>query len=350
MQQLTSFYHLRRALCMALSLINQTRQVVIAASPRAIGGKEEIAGEEPASWWKDTASVEFSRQDVLLLALIALCALRLLVFTVRATYQLLKLPMKWYKALKNKASREFEVVNVDTSLGSSIQQLATIRFCHRQLLSVVEKVKCEMREGQNEDIQQIVASLMCHHKNKKEVTLAEVLTMLHEIKTNDSTLMVSDIEEHLADIKDSVEDEEALDVGILEARAQLQDIYALFIQIRTSIIRRRVQQQQDRYKQQESDCHQRQLSSCNDPTNEISRNLKELTKELPQGFTADMFTSLGNAMHKNVAPSPAVRPEIIPTSDRMRARMARTLSVQELKKQLPGNKQPKIRAGKHSTE
>ncbi|RLN10974.1 hypothetical protein BBO99_00003197 [Phytophthora kernoviae] len=42
-----------------------------------------------------------------------------------------------------------------------------------------------------------------------------------------------------------------------------------------------------------------------EPSDEVLQQLHELTKELPQGFTPDMFTSLGNAMHEAVvAPEP----------------------------------------------
>ncbi|CAH0487909.1 unnamed protein product [Peronospora farinosa] len=350
MQPLNPFWSFRRRLCMTLSLINQTRQTLAAASHRAtktrmeireqdfsfnddtrqrplievvtkdvrtadifnimeaVRGEEEVFGEEVASWWKDAVTEEFSRQDIVLLALIAICALRLLFFVCHVTWKMMRLMMQWYDEKEH--DEESEVENAVISSENLRKQLAIIRFCHLQFLLVVEKLQREIRESKNDDTQQMLASLVVsQYKDKKKVTLAEILGTLQKIQALDSCFKACKMEEHLADIKQDVEaDEEQLS----EAWERLQDIYASFLRIQTRIIRRQTRRkkrqwrlhQHEQFQQEETGRCQRRLSSSEDPTNEVLHDLQALTRELPQGFTADMFTSLGNAIHNKVASSP----------------------------------------------
>ncbi|KAL4155156.1 hypothetical protein PRNP1_007269 [Phytophthora ramorum] len=287
----------------------------------AIGGEEEAGVEESASWWKDAVTEEFSRQDVVVLALIALCVLRLVVFVIQMTWKIARLPMQWYDALKKEEDERMEVeITGKGSDESSVRrkQLAIIRFCHLQFLLVVEKLKREMREDKCEDTQQMVASLtVSPHEDGKEVTLTEMLATLQKIQAKDSSFKTSEVEEHLADIKQDVEDEEDNEFGLLEAWERLQEIYASFLRIQATIIRRQKRKawkwQMHQHESEAPRRRQRQLPSSEDPTAEVLHELQELTKELPQGFTADMFTSLGNAMHeKMVAAEPETSPALPP--------------------------------------
>ncbi|KAH7488295.1 uncharacterized protein KRP23_2248 [Phytophthora ramorum] len=356
----------RRALYLLLLLLHETRRTLIAASPstakaaktrmeireqdysfndggrerpvievvtkdvrtsdifsimEAIGGEEEAGVEESASWWKDAVTEEFSRQDVVVLALIALCVLRLVVFVIQMTWKLARLPMQWYDALKKEEDERMEVEITDKGSDESSvrrKQLAIIRFCHLQFLLVVEKLKREMREDKCEDTQQMVAALtVSPHEDGKEVTLTEMLATLQKIQAKDSSFKTSEVEEHLADIKQDVEDEEDNEFGLLEAWERLQEIYASFLRIQATIIRRQKRKawkwQMHQHESEAPRRRQRQLPSSEDPTAEVLHELQELTKELPQGFTADMFTSLGNAMHeKMVAAEPETSPALPP--------------------------------------
>ena len=267
------------------------------------GGEEEVA-----SWWKDAVTDEFSRQDIVLLALIAICALRLLFFVCHVTWKLMKLMTQWYDLKED--DEESEVKSAIISSESLKKQLAIIRVCHLQFLLVVEKLQREIRENKNEDTQQMLASLVVsQHKTKKKATLAEMLATLQKIQALDSCFKACEMEEHLVDIKQDVEyDDEQLP----EAWERLQEIYASFLRIQARIIRRQTRRkkrqwqlhQHEPFQQEETGRCQRRLSSSEDSTNEVLHDLQALTRELPQGFTADMFTSLGNAIHNKVASSP----------------------------------------------
>ncbi|KAG6615138.1 uncharacterized protein IUM83_16887 [Phytophthora cinnamomi] len=359
---------LRRALYVLLLLLSETRRTLLAASPSASakaaktrmeireqdfsfsdGARERpvievvtkdvrtadifnimqaVQGdadadaplEEATSWWKDAVTDEFSRQDVVVLALITLCVLRLMVFVIQVTWRLMKLPMQWYNALeKAEEEREEEEGSCsEDATSSERKQLAIVRFCHLQFLLVVEKLKREMRGAKMEDTQQMVASLaVAQHEEGKEVTLAEILATLRKIQAKDSSFKASEVEEHLQDIKQDVDDEEDAEAGLSDAWTRLQEIYASFLRIQATIIRRQQRKRNWEWQRKQHEQHhpdsrrrQRRLPSSEDPTDEVLQQLQELTKELPQGFTADMFTSLGNAMHENMVAS--AEPETSP--------------------------------------
>ncbi|CAI5715035.1 unnamed protein product [Hyaloperonospora brassicae] len=340
MQQLPPFRpSLRRAMCVVLFAIEQTRRVLIAAiSPRddarerpvievvtkdvrtadifyileVIGGEDEIVLDEPASWWKDAVIDEFSRQDLLLLALIAICALRVLLFAMKVTWNLIRWPVQWYSKLRIEADEDHE--RADTSSESVRKQLAIIRFCHLQFALATEKLKREIREDKSEDTHDVVALLAIRQDNEAtEVTLAEILATLRSIQKMDIDFRLSEVEEHLASIRQHVEDEEAIDCRLSEAWTRLQETYALFLQLQTTAARGRTHRktgQWQQHRRHHEQCPQevsarrpRRLSSREDMADEVLHELQELTKELPQGFTADMFTSLGKVMHEQVARS-----------------------------------------------
>ncbi|KAE8990485.1 hypothetical protein PR003_g21799 [Phytophthora rubi] len=281
---------------------------------------EDAPMEEATSWWKDAVTEEFSRQDVVVLALITLCVLRLTVFVLQVTWKLVKLPMQWYAAL-DKEEEEEEAESRETrsekQTSSERKQLAIVRFCHLQFLLVVEKLKREMRGAKMEATQQMVATLdVVRHEDGKEVTLAEILATLRKIQAKDSSFKASEVEEHLQDIKQDVDDEGDAESGLQEAWTRLQEIYASFLRIQATIIRRQQRKKNWEWQMKQHEQHhpgtrrrQRRLPSSEDPTDEVLLQLQELTKELPQGFTSDMFTSLGNAMHENVV---AAEPETSP--------------------------------------
>uniref|UniRef100_M4C479 Uncharacterized protein n=1 Tax=Hyaloperonospora arabidopsidis (strain Emoy2) TaxID=559515 RepID=M4C479_HYAAE len=278
-----------------------------------IGGEEEIVREEAASWWKDAVIEEFSRQDVMLLALIAICALRVFLFVMTVTWNLIRLPMQWYNKLREGTSEDRE--GADTSSENVKKQLAIIRFCHLQFALVIEKLKRETREGNDGDVHHLVSSLVVPpNKDEMEVTLAEILAMLRSLQKMDSSFRASEVEEHLTNIRQDVEDETAIDSGLSAAWAELQETYDLFLRMRRTIACRRTRRKTGQWQPQQHRQHeqcpqevsprrQRRLSNREDLTDEVLYELQELTKELPQGFTADMFTSLGKAMHEQVAPS-----------------------------------------------
>ncbi|KAL3674311.1 hypothetical protein V7S43_000266 [Phytophthora oleae] len=350
---------LRSTVCMLLFLLSETRRVLISASPSAkvakmrmeireqdfsfqdgarerpvievvtkdvrtadifnimqAAGEEEVAPEEGASWWKDTVTEEFTRQDVLVLALIALCILRLL----QVMWKLVKLPKQWFDAMERKVEEEFETESMSKCSEETAtrlrKQLTTVRFCHLQFLLVIEKLKREMRDDKNEDTQQMVASLpVSQPKEGKSMALSEILATLHTIQAKDRSFQRSKVEEHLADIKHNVEDEEDIDSGLSEEWERLQEIYSSFLRVQETIIRRQKCKKRQWQMQQPPQSHeerprrrQRRFPS-EDPVDDVLQELQELTKELPQGFTADMFKSLGNAMQeKMTAVEPATSP------------------------------------------
>ncbi|OWZ21271.1 hypothetical protein PHMEG_0004209 [Phytophthora megakarya] len=285
--------------------------------------EEELpAVEEGASWWKDAVTDEFSRQDVVVLALIAIFALRLVIFVLQVMWKLVRLPIKWYDAIE-KEVEELEIENSDKrseeSLTSLRKQLTIVRFCHLQFLLVIEKLKREMRGEKCDDTQQLVATLAAsQHEEGKDVTLTEILATLRKIQAQDSSFEASAVEEHLVDIKQDVEDEEDIGSSLTEAWARLQEIYASFLRIQATIVRRQKRRQTWKCQLEQHEQHQekgskkrkRRLPSSEDPTDEVLHELQELTKELPQGFTADMFSSLGIAMHEKMV---AAEPETTPT-------------------------------------
>ncbi|ETL81542.1 hypothetical protein L917_18131 [Phytophthora nicotianae] len=283
----------------------------------AIGGDEDAA-EHAASWWKDAVTEDFTRQDVVVLALIAICVLRLVVFVFQVLWKLVRLPMQWYTTMEKEMDGDIEEKCSVETVVRLRKQLAIVRFCHLQFLLVIEKLKREMKDAKKEDTQQMVASLaVSQHEESEEVTLAEMLATLQKIQAKDSSFKASEVEEHLVDIKQDVEEEEDIDSGLPEAWERLQEIYASFLRIQATIIRRQKRrttwqwqlQQHEQHSEDTSRRRQRRLPSSEDPTDEVLQELQELTKELPQGFTADMFTSLGNAMHeKMVAAGPETSP------------------------------------------
>ncbi|KAF4132695.1 hypothetical protein GN958_ATG18107 [Phytophthora infestans] len=290
---------------------------------QAIGGEQDDP-EPAASWWKDAVTEEFTRQDVVVLALIAICVLRLVIFVLQVTWKLVRLPIRWFNALKTDTDGAIEEKYSLETVVRRRKQVAIVRFCHLQFLLVIEKLKREMRDAKKEDTQQMVATLeVSQHEDDEEVTLAEMLATLQKIRAQDSSFKASEVEEHLADIKQDAEDEEDVDSGLQEAWERLQEIYASFLRIQVTIIRRQRRkmtwqpQHHEQHDEETSRRRQRRSPSSEDPTDEVLQELQELTKELPQGFTADMFTSLGNAMHgKMVAaepktsPNPSPQPEI----------------------------------------
>ncbi|KAG3103873.1 hypothetical protein PI124_g3363 [Phytophthora idaei] len=284
---------------------------------QAIGGDEDVA-EQTASWWKDAVTEEFTRQDVVVLALIAICLLRLVIFVLQVMWKLVRLPMHWYNTMEEEMDGNIEEKCSNEASARLKKQLAIVRFCHLQFLLVIEKLKREMKDAKSEDTQQMVASLaVSQHEESDEVTLAEMLATLQKIQAKDSSFKASEVEEHLADIKQDVEDEEDVDSDLPEAWERLQEIYASFLRIQATIIRRENRkttwqwqlQQHEQHSDESSRRRQRRLPGSEDPTDEVLQELQELTKELPQGFTADMFTSLGNAMHEKMV---AVEPETSP--------------------------------------
>ncbi|KAG7397395.1 hypothetical protein PHYBOEH_000803 [Phytophthora boehmeriae] len=148
--------------------------------------KDLAAAEEGASWWKDAVLEEFSRQDLVVLALIALCVCRLAVFAVQVAWKLLQLPLQWLNAAESAATSGKNAIS-EASWRRHLQQLDGH---HRVLL---------------------------RHRNLR-------------------------------------------------------------------------------------------LPSAEAPSDAVLQQLHELTKELPQGFTPDMFTSLGNAMHNETVEKPMKQP------------------------------------------
>ncbi|GMF21763.1 unnamed protein product [Phytophthora lilii] len=314
-----------------IELLSDGRFVVALCVFPAVQG-EEVA--EETSWWKDAVTEEFSRQDVVVLALIAICVLRLMVFVVQVMWKLVRLPMQWYAAL------EKEDVEVETMTGKDSEdhtqtrkQLAVIRFCHLQFLLVVEKLKREMREAKNEDTQHMVASLKVpRHEEGRQATLQEIFETLQKIQAQDSSFETSEVEGHLADIKqDPDEEDDDADADLPEAWSRLQEIYASFLRIQATIIRRQQRKRTSQWQheqQQGSRRRQHRLPSSEDPTSEVLQELQQLTKELPQGFTADMFTSLGNAMHEDmVAAEPETSPAPSPQLEMKPPRSASSTST-----------------------
>ncbi|KAG7375974.1 hypothetical protein PHYPSEUDO_014766 [Phytophthora pseudosyringae] len=295
-------------------------QYTLALCVFSAGGAEEEAGaEEAASWWKDAVTEEFTRQDVVVLALIALCVLRLVVFVIQGIWKLARLPMQWYDAMEREVGEEFGTEGAskcsDETAARLRKQLAIVRFCHLRFLLVIEKLKREMKDDKTDDTQQMVASLPVFQREEgEEVMLTEILATLQKIQAKDSSFEASEVEEHLADIKQDVENEEDIDSGLPEAWERLQEIYSSFLRIQATIIRRLKRRKTWQWQLQQHEQHhekgprrrQHRLPSSEDPTAEVLH-------ELPQGFTADMFTSLGNAMQeKMVAAEPETSPAPTP--------------------------------------
>ncbi|RLN88943.1 hypothetical protein BBJ28_00023413 [Nothophytophthora sp. Chile5] len=289
--------------CVVL-LSNKQYAIAVCAFPAIRGGNDvsdDAAGDE-ISWWKTAVTDDFSRQDVVVLALIALCMVRLLLFTAKLAWTLVRLHLRWYGALGTGNRGD------DGLAPLAKKQLAVIRFCHLQFLLVVEKLKREMRGTTSDATQQMVASLPARQSDGKDVTLTAILETLQEIQAKDCSFVASEVEEHLAGVSQDEGDEVDAEADLPEAWDRLREVYASFQSIQAVILRRQ-QHRKIRRRQLAHEQHQRRrrhrVSSYEEPADEVLQQLQELTKELPQGFTAEMFASLGSAINEETtAPEP----------------------------------------------
>lgn len=282
---------------------------------QAVGKEEEIATDGETSWWKDAVTEEFTRQDVVVLALIAICVVRFIVFVLRVMWKIVRLSIQRYSVLEEEEGMEKDTCSDMTAVQ---KQLSIVRFCHLQFLLVVEKLKREMKAGITDDTQQMVAELyLLQHEEGTEATLTEILATLQKIQAKDSSFKAEVVEEHLTDIRQDVNEDKRIELSLPQAWERLHETYASFLRIQATILRRQNRKQSWQLQQVRHEKtfgrRQSRLSSSEgeDLTDEVLQELQVLTKELPQGFTADMFTSLGNAMHKKAI---AVEPETSPAS------------------------------------
>ncbi|TDH68705.1 hypothetical protein CCR75_004599 [Bremia lactucae] len=258
---------------------------------QAIENDVEIA-KSGVSWWKDVVSDEFCSQDVLALAVIAMCFMRLVLCVLQLLWKLVGVPLRWYYALKVKNNNNRNVVLLK-------KKMAIVRFCHLHFLLVIEKLKREMKDRTREEMQQMVVALgALQQKKGTRVTLPAILATLRKIQAIEGRLKSEKFEEYLTDINQGGRYEDDIDSGLPAAWTRLQDVYASFVRIQATIIRQQTPKKTWQLQQENVDGrHVRQLSSSKDSTKEVLLELQELTRQLPQGFTADMFKSLGNAMH-----------------------------------------------------
>ncbi|CEG37551.1 uncharacterized protein PHALS_05331 [Plasmopara halstedii] len=284
---------------------------------QVIGSEEEIATEHGTSWWKDAVTENFNRLDVIVLALIAIFILRVVVFVLQITWKLMILPFQWYNTQKGEEGNEMDTSHEAIAIQLR-RQLKVVRFCHLQFLLVIEKLKREMKDEASDNTQQMVAELILPHYTKgTKATLTDILATVQSIQTKDRTFGALEIENLLIDINQDATDEEDVEFGLPQAWKQLYETYASFVRIQATILRRQNSKkgwQLQQHHEKTSGWRKHRPSSNDDLTDEVLQELHQLTKELPQGFTADMFTSLGNAMHKKEVAS---EPEISPASSQV---------------------------------
>lgn len=252
------------------------------------------------SWWQQPVVDDLTVGDVVLLmsfALAALLALRMVVMTVRLAWAVVlylfrtstKSPRRSKLPRRRKSGANAEKQQQPAS--PPADPAAALRACHSQLLQVIHKLHCEYREASaGDNTQDLVASLTLsrHQDGSQHVTLDDIARTLEEIQSKDASLSTIKLDEMPAQ---TAVDAAMEDAGVRDAWDKLQRLYSSFRSLQASISRQHV------YKR-DAPLRRRHQGSFDDRNDEVLRVLSELTKELPQGFTSEMFASLGSAMHR----------------------------------------------------
>lgn len=248
---------------------------------------ERVSRAEPpftySSWWQEPIVEDLSVGDLVLLmtlAVVALLGVRLAAFVLKITWRIVTYPFRvssvaaaGTQAVRRKAKRR------------ATRQASQVRACHSQLLRVVHQLRHELLDSTADDTQTAIASLALTRRTcrPEQVTLDEVMATLRAIQVKNPAILNSQ--------PGSPQAEKALDraVDADEDWRGLQRLYSSFLSLHSTISRQVARKKEGPLGRS----RQRSFDARND---EVLRKLSELTKELPQGFTAEMFASLGNAM------------------------------------------------------
>jgi len=253
------------------------------------------------SWWQQPVVDDLTVGDVVLLmsfALMALLALRMVAMAMRLVWAAVLYPFRASAdsprrsklPRRRKGGANAGQQQQQQPLSPSADPAATLRACHSQLLQVIHKLHREYREASaGDNTQDLVASLTLsrYQDGSQHVTLDDIARTLEEIQSKDASL--SSIQ--LGEVPTQTAVDAAMeDAGVRDAWEKLQRLYSSSFS-QASISRQRV------YKR-DAQLRRRHQGSFDDRNDEVLRVLSELTKELPQGFTSEMFASLGSAMHR----------------------------------------------------
>ncbi|KAF1330671.1 hypothetical protein FI667_g4870, partial [Globisporangium splendens] len=249
--------------------------------------EKDNANEDVIADEEQEPNDQLSNQDALLLVFVILCAARLLLFMATSIWKLLR------QVAGLKDSDLVEESNEVIRAEMSAKQTAVIRLCHLQFLVLAEKLKQELSgshaaSGDEEVVGQMIASLPASQLNKENVRLSDILQILEQIPLKEHGLSNVTIEEQMAAIHDDLEEN---DLDIVGAWTRLQALYSSFQAIQVAI-RKRAKQRAQRPQSVAETARERSY------TEDVLGELSKVTHTLPQGFTADMFASLGHAIQQ----------------------------------------------------
>lgn len=232
-----------------------------------------------------------SNQDALMLVFIVLCGARLALFLAASIWRLLcgSLWLRGSDPVESDENARAELV---------AKQTALIRLCHLQFLVLAEKLKQELSgsktSGDEDVVGQMIASLPATQLNKENVRLSDILQILEQIPLKEHGLSNATIEAQMAAIQEDLEESE---FDIAGAWTRLQALYTSFQAIQLAV--------QNRAQQRARRTHSVDSARERSYTEEVLGELKKVAPKLPQGFTADMFASLGHAIrHQQQASIP----------------------------------------------
>lgn len=294
-----------------------------------------MSRSDGGSWWQQPVVEDLTVGDVVLLmsfALAALLVLRLMALAMKLAWSVLMYPfrlsaasprpMKQLTRRKSEASargklRANRTAGVERAKTPPADPSAKLRACHSQLLQIIHKLHREYREvSAGDNTQDLIASLTLsrHQDNFEHVTLDDVVHTLEEIQAKDPSLSSIELDEMptQASIAAAMEQK-----GVRDEWERLQRLYISFRSLQASISRQHV------YKRN-APLRRRHQGSFDDRNDEVLRVLSELTKELPQGFTSEMFASLGSAMRRAMVAPPLAPVDSIEGANRRERATAAT--------------------------
>lgn len=275
-----------------------------------IGGSNGLFGMEDAAWWSEPVVEDLTVGDVVLLlafTLAALLALRLALLVAQLAWRVMAYPFRKCassprrtKTAPRRKTTTIPTISTTTARtkrkadeDAATELGAIIHACHAELLRVVHKLNRECRSAREDDTQDLVASLTLsrHQEGFEHVTLEEVVRTLREIQAKDSSLLSAKLPDTL--------DQSTMEAALVRRKSlrhdwtRLQRVYSSFQSLQSSISRQRAYRK-------DSALRRRHQGSFDNVNEDVLRALSELANELPLGFTAEMFASLGSAMMRSL--------------------------------------------------
>lgn len=314
----------------------------------------------------------FSHQDALILVVCVLCGAQLALFGVASCWRLLQRILGLGadvevrsavadeqddgallsdkedapKLLLLEPELELPRVEEQESVPEIVeQQNALIRLCHIRFLVLAEKLKQELNsEDDGSAVGEMIASLPVSQLDREDVRLADIVQVLAQIPLKERGLSTERIENQIAAIQ---QDLSATSTDMSGAWQRLQELYVSFQSIQRTIqTRKRAQSRQASRAMSLDGVGVRDTSSselsgnsessssrtsCSASSSMVSSSsggfsnrepyasevlseLERVSRTLPQGFTADMFSSLGQAIRYQTSSPPQFLPKTTATT------------------------------------